>query len=67
MKLCFLTLTAHTDHEINILDETFSMLKDTITHYYPLLIINQWFQLWILNKISIMCLCHSISSYLYIF
>ena len=35
MKLRFLTLTAHTDHGINILDETFSMLKDIITYYYP--------------------------------
>jgi hypothetical protein len=35
MKLRFLTLTAHTDHGINILDETFSMLKDTITYYGP--------------------------------
>jgi len=35
MKLRSLTLTAHTNHGINILDETFSMLKDTITYYDP--------------------------------
>jgi len=35
MKLHFLTLTAHNHHGINILNETFSVLKDTITYYDP--------------------------------